>query len=97
MFSILWRLTAGVPFAEIIAQKSDEIRSIRKEYACQSVGHCGGFATHICSHWAWAIPLPEKLNLEFPMKSGHGVKLYSVRSYSAGDTYPREECRRLVL
>lgn len=27
------------------------------------VGHRGGFATHIRSHWAFAIPLPEKLNL----------------------------------
>ena len=35
--------------------------------------------------------------LEFPTKSGHGVKVYTVCSYSAGDTYPREECRRLVL
>jgi alcohol/geraniol dehydrogenase (NADP+) len=26
------------------------------------VGHRGGFATHIRSHWAWAIPLPGKLN-----------------------------------
>jgi uncharacterized zinc-type alcohol dehydrogenase-like protein len=26
------------------------------------VGHCGGFASHIRAHWAWAIPLPEKLN-----------------------------------
>jgi uncharacterized zinc-type alcohol dehydrogenase-like protein len=26
------------------------------------VGHHGGFASHIRSHWAWAIPLPEKLN-----------------------------------
>ena len=26
------------------------------------VGHRGGFATHIRAHWAWAIPLPEKLN-----------------------------------
>src|SRR5690349_12303789 len=25
------------------------------------IGHRGGFATHIRSHWAWAIPLPEKL------------------------------------
>ena len=25
-------------------------------------GHRGGFATHIRSHWAWAIPIPEKLN-----------------------------------
>jgi alcohol/geraniol dehydrogenase (NADP+) len=25
-------------------------------------GHRGGFATHIRSHWAWVIPLPEKLN-----------------------------------
>src|SRR5499425_1054300 len=26
------------------------------------IGHRGGFATHIRSHWAWAFPLPEKLN-----------------------------------
>ncbi|HEY6455723.1 MAG TPA: NAD(P)-dependent alcohol dehydrogenase [Steroidobacteraceae bacterium] len=26
------------------------------------VGHRGGFATHIRSHWAWAVPLPGKLN-----------------------------------
>jgi uncharacterized zinc-type alcohol dehydrogenase-like protein len=26
------------------------------------VGHSGGFASHVRSHWAWAIPLPEKLN-----------------------------------
>jgi uncharacterized zinc-type alcohol dehydrogenase-like protein len=25
-------------------------------------GHRGGFATHVRCHWAWAIPLPEKLN-----------------------------------
>ena len=25
-------------------------------------GHRGGFASHIRSHWAWAVPLPEKLN-----------------------------------
>jgi alcohol/geraniol dehydrogenase (NADP+) len=27
------------------------------------VGHRGGFASHIRTHWAWAIALPEKLNL----------------------------------
>lgn len=26
------------------------------------LGHRGGFATHVRSHWAWAIPLPETLN-----------------------------------
>jgi uncharacterized zinc-type alcohol dehydrogenase-like protein len=26
------------------------------------IGHRGGFASHIRTHWAWAIPLPEKLN-----------------------------------
>jgi alcohol/geraniol dehydrogenase (NADP+) len=26
------------------------------------VGHRGGFASHVRSHWAWTIPLPEKLN-----------------------------------
>ena len=26
------------------------------------VGHRGGFATHLRSHWAWTFPLPQKLN-----------------------------------
>jgi alcohol/geraniol dehydrogenase (NADP+) len=26
------------------------------------VGHRGGFASHMRTHWAWAIPLPEKLD-----------------------------------
>ena len=26
------------------------------------VGHRGGFATHIRSHWAWVFPIPDKLN-----------------------------------
>jgi uncharacterized zinc-type alcohol dehydrogenase-like protein len=26
------------------------------------IGHRGGFASHVRSHWAWAIPLPERLN-----------------------------------
>ena len=26
------------------------------------VGHSGGFATHVRSHWAWAIPLPQTLS-----------------------------------
>jgi uncharacterized zinc-type alcohol dehydrogenase-like protein len=26
------------------------------------VGHRGGFASHIRSHWAWTFPLPERLN-----------------------------------
>jgi uncharacterized zinc-type alcohol dehydrogenase-like protein len=26
------------------------------------IGHRGGFASHIRSHWAWVIPLPEQLN-----------------------------------
>jgi uncharacterized zinc-type alcohol dehydrogenase-like protein len=27
------------------------------------IGHRGGFATHIRAHWAWVIPLPERLNI----------------------------------
>ncbi len=27
------------------------------------IGHRGGFASHIRAHWAWVIPLPEKLNI----------------------------------
>lgn len=26
------------------------------------IGHYGGFASRVRSHWAWAIPIPEKLN-----------------------------------
>src|SRR5215218_9430504 len=26
------------------------------------VGHRGGFASHVRAHWAWVIPLPEKLS-----------------------------------
>lgn len=26
------------------------------------IGHRGGFASHVRAHWAWVIPLPEKLN-----------------------------------
>ena len=27
------------------------------------VGHSGGFASQVRSHWAWAVPLPEHINL----------------------------------
>jgi len=26
------------------------------------IGHRGGFATHVRAHWAWTLPLPEKLD-----------------------------------
>jgi alcohol/geraniol dehydrogenase (NADP+) len=41
-------------------------------------GHRGGFASHIRSHWAWAIPLPEKLNFADggPLLCG-GVTVFS--------------------
>ncbi len=26
------------------------------------IGHRGGFASHVRAHWAWVLPLPEKLN-----------------------------------
>ena len=35
--------------------------------------------------------------VEFPTKSRHGVNGYSACSYSAGETYPSEECRRWTL
>jgi uncharacterized zinc-type alcohol dehydrogenase-like protein len=27
------------------------------------IGHRGGFASHVRAHWAWALPLPEKLKV----------------------------------
>lgn len=42
------------------------------------VGHRGGFATHIRSHWAWAMPLPEKLSFaeSGPLLCG-GITVFS--------------------
>src|SRR5262247_400042 len=42
------------------------------------VGHRGGFASHIRSHWAWAIPLPDALSFEDagPLLCG-GVTVFS--------------------
>ena len=42
------------------------------------VGHRGGFASHVRTHWAWAIPLPEKLNLaeSGPLLCG-GITVFS--------------------
>ncbi len=38
-----------------------------EQHLCQHaeatiIGHYGGFASHVRSHWAWAIPLPERIN-----------------------------------
>jgi uncharacterized zinc-type alcohol dehydrogenase-like protein len=38
-----------------------------KQHLCPNgqatiIGHRGGFASHVRSHWTWAIPIPDKLN-----------------------------------
>jgi alcohol/geraniol dehydrogenase (NADP+) len=38
------------------------IHNLCPEVQMTIVGHRGGFASHIRSHWAWAFPLPETLN-----------------------------------
>jgi alcohol/geraniol dehydrogenase (NADP+) len=42
------------------------------------IGHRGGFATHVRAHWAWVIPLPEKLNFadSGPLLCG-GITVFS--------------------
>jgi alcohol/geraniol dehydrogenase (NADP+) len=51
------------------------------------VGHRGGFASHVRAHWAWAIPLPERL--EFveagPLLCG-GITVFSPLVMYAGPT-----------
>src|SRR5881396_151857 len=51
------------------------------------VGHRGGFASHIRSHWAWAIPLPEKLNFAEagPLLCG-GITVFSPLAMHAKPT-----------
>ena len=51
------------------------------------VGHRGGFGSHIRSHWAWAFPLPEKLNFADagPLLCG-GVTVFTPLSLFAKPT-----------
>jgi len=51
------------------------------------IGHRGGFATHIRSHWAWAIPLPEQLNFTEagPLLCG-GITVFSPLAMFAKST-----------
>lgn len=53
-----------------------------------TIGHYGGFATHVRSHWAWAIPLPEKLNFaeSGPLLCG-GVTVFAPLAMHAKPTY----------
>lgn len=51
------------------------------------VGHRGGFASHVRVHWAWTIPLPEKLNFAEagPLLCG-GVTVFSPLAMHAKPT-----------
>lgn len=40
------------------------IHNLCPEVQITIVGHRGGFASHIRSHWAWTMPLPQQLNFE---------------------------------
>lgn len=51
------------------------------------VGHRGGFASHIRAHWAWVIPLPEKLNVREagPLLCG-GITVFAPLAMHANPT-----------
>src|SRR6266478_2155249 len=51
------------------------------------IGHRGGFATHIRAHWAWTIPLPEKLSFADagPLLCG-GITVFSPLAMHAKPT-----------
>jgi uncharacterized zinc-type alcohol dehydrogenase-like protein len=51
------------------------------------IGHRGGFATHIRAHWAWTIPLPEKLSFADagPLLCG-GITVFSPLAMHARPT-----------
>jgi uncharacterized zinc-type alcohol dehydrogenase-like protein len=51
------------------------------------IGHRGGFASHVRAHWAWAFPLPEKLNFADagPLLCG-GITVFSPLMMHAGPT-----------
>jgi uncharacterized zinc-type alcohol dehydrogenase-like protein len=52
------------------------------------IGHRGGFASHVRAHWAWAIPLPEKLNFvdAGPLLCG-GITVFNPLVMYAKPTY----------
>jgi uncharacterized zinc-type alcohol dehydrogenase-like protein len=51
------------------------------------VGHRGGFASHVRAHWAWAVPLPDKLH---PAEAGPllcgGITVFSPLAMHARPT-----------
>jgi uncharacterized zinc-type alcohol dehydrogenase-like protein len=51
------------------------------------IGHRGGFASHVRAHWAWTIPLPEKLNFADagPLLCG-GITVFSPLAMHATPT-----------
>jgi alcohol/geraniol dehydrogenase (NADP+) len=51
------------------------------------VGHRGGFASHIRSHWAWALPIPDNLNFADagPLLCG-GITVFSPLAMHAKPT-----------
>jgi uncharacterized zinc-type alcohol dehydrogenase-like protein len=51
------------------------------------IGHRGGFATHVRAHWAWATPLPAKLNFAEagPLTCG-GVTVFAPLAMYASPT-----------
>ena len=55
------------------------------------VGHRGGFASRVRSHWAWALPLPERLNFA---EAGPLLVRRHHRLQSAGDVRQADQPRR---
>jgi alcohol/geraniol dehydrogenase (NADP+) len=51
------------------------------------IGHRGGFASHVRAHWAWTIPLPEKLSFDDagPLLCG-GITVFSPLAMHAKPT-----------
>jgi uncharacterized zinc-type alcohol dehydrogenase-like protein len=51
------------------------------------IGHRGGFASHVRAHWAWTIPLPEKLSFADagPLLCG-GITVFSPLAMHAKPT-----------
>ena len=51
------------------------------------IGHRGGFASHVRAHWAWTIPLPDKLNFADagPLLCG-GITVFSPLAMHAKPT-----------
>jgi len=92
-------LVEGVDLADVVRRAVEDLTGLRPVRVCPAchkprVDEMFHKRDARCSECRKRAKVQK---LEFPTKSGQGIKRYSACSYSAGATYPSDECRRFRL